>query len=126
MTPREKLQAAYELAFHPPAFNRCCRDLRERGAASHADWAEVIDMALSLHLALPQRGYASPAALHRLAHYQARSRGFGMPLCLVNLRRSLPLPGDPPTGTVPGHLVRDIGLPPFMRPRANGVGPRTP
>jgi hypothetical protein len=72
-------------------------------------------MAICLHLALPESGYASPGALHRLAFYQAQSRCFIMPRCLYNVRKRMNAPGDPPTGSVPGHLVRDIVLPEFSR-----------
>ncbi|HMP72507.1 MAG TPA: hypothetical protein PKE55_04515 [Kiritimatiellia bacterium] len=117
MTPREKIQAAYELAFFPPRIHTLWNQLKQGELKDREVWAELVDMAISLHLALPQRGYSSPGALHRLAFYQAQSRGFAMPLCLYNIRKRMMIPGEPPTGSVPPHLVRDIGLPEFCRER---------
>ncbi len=117
MTPREKIQAAYELAFFPPRVHTLWNQLKRGKLKDQALWSELVDMAIALHLALPQSGYASPGALHRLAFYQAQSRGFAMPRCLYRIRERMGVPGDPPSGTVPPHLVRDIGLPEFCRPR---------
>ncbi len=62
------------------------------------------------------REHAEERALNRLALYQAKSRAFGMVRFLRNLRKKM---GRPPlaAGVVPGHLVRDIGLPPLARSR---------
>ncbi len=57
-------------------------------------------------------GYASQRALQRLALYQAKSRAFGMPRFIRNIRKSLgcePLEAQ----TVPAAWVRDMGLPKF-------------
>ncbi len=115
MTPREKIQAAYELAFYPPRIHELWNALKRGELPHRALWLELVDMAISLHLALPESGYASPGALHRLAFYQAQSRCFIMPRCLYNVRKRMNAPGEPPTGSVPGHLVRDIVLPEFSR-----------
>lgn len=114
---REKIQAAYELAFFPPRIHQVWNAVKRGDLTDPERWAEVVDMAISLHLALPESGYASPAALHRLAHYQATSRAYAMPRCLYNLRKAMQVPGDPPSGSVPGALIRDVGLPVFCRHR---------
>lgn len=116
MTPREKIQAAYELAFFPPRVHALWNQLKRNELKDRELWSELVDMAIALHLALPQSGYASPGALHRLALYQAQSRGFAMPRCLYTIRKKMGIPGNPPSGAVPPHLVRDIGLPEFCRP----------
>ena len=116
MTAREKLQMGYELAFHPPALNALWGRLRANPSLGDPDLGEALDMAQLLQLCLPESGYASQSALTRLAMYQARSRAFGMPAFIRSVRKRV---GRPPlTATeVPGHLVRDIGLPDFVRPR---------
>ena len=114
MTPREQLQYAYELAFYPPRLHEVWNALQRGQVANSQEVGESLDTALALHQALPQEGYSSQRALERLALYQARARAFGTVRFLVNLRRRL---GRPPLSIteVPGHLVRDIGLPRFGR-----------
>ena len=112
MTPREKLQYSYELAFHPPRLNAAWQQIKKGEAED--DIKELLDTALLLHQALPETGFASQRALQRLALYQAKSRAFGMVAFLRNIRTKL---GCKELGqhVVPGNLVRDIGLPPFCR-----------
>ena len=117
MSPREKLQLVYEIAFFPPRLDEMSNGIR-RGDIKCKDAAELIDLALSLHQALPDDGYASQRALQRLARYQADSRMFGTVKVLRSLRRKLGRKGEFRVKTVPGHMVRDIGLPPFCRPAA--------
>lgn len=124
MTPREKIQLGYELAFHPPALNKLWGGLRHARTITDADTGEALDIAALLHLALPERGYASQKALGQLALYQAHSRAFGMPAFVRSVRQRL---GRPPLAAsqVPGHLVRDIALPVLGRgqpPEVNPVG----
>ncbi|TAN36758.1 MAG: hypothetical protein EPN23_08080 [Verrucomicrobia bacterium] len=119
MTERERLQAAYELAFFPPRLHTIWNRLQRGPLSDRDEWARVLDMAIALHLALPERGFSSPSALHRLAHYQAQSRAYGMPRGLYRLRTALGVAGTPPHGSVPAAWVRDIGLPEFRRPLAN-------
>lgn len=114
MTNREKLQCAYELAFHPPRLNRLWRQLQRGEIVDREQWGELLDTALRLQLALPEDGLASPRALQRLAGYQARSRAFGMVRFLKNLRQWLGR-GRLAETEVPPHLVRDIVLPPLAR-----------
>ena len=114
MTSREKLQSIYELAFYPPRLNEVRYQLKRGNAADLEALGEMLDTALLLHGALPSHGYASQRALNRLALYQAKSRAFNTVSFLRNLRRAL---GRPPLPLleVPGHWVRDIGLPPLSR-----------
>lgn len=114
MTAREKLQMCYELAFFPPRLNQFWARVRS-GALDHPEeTAGLIDTALLLHQALPESGYASQRALARLAQYQAQARAYGMVGFLRSIRRRLGR-SEPVSPVVPGHLVRDIGLPPFDR-----------
>jgi hypothetical protein len=112
MTAREKLTYCYELAFYPPRLHQAWRRIQTQPRAELGELGDLLDTALLLHQALPEDGYASQRALHRLALYQAKARAFGMVAFLDNLRRHL---GRPPLAArvVPGHMVRDIGLPPL-------------
>jgi len=110
MTSREKLQYSYELAFYPPRLNEVWRQVKENRVPDLDALGKMLDTALLLHGALPSRGYASQRALNRLALYQAKARAFGNVCFLRNIRRALGR-GPLPQTEVPGHLVRDIGLP---------------
>lgn len=114
MTEREKLQYCYELAFYPPRLIEAWDQIKRQAAPNSAELGELLDTALLLHQALPEQCGASQRALSRLALYQARARAFGMVRFIRGLRRRL---NRPPlaAGEVPGHLVRDIGLPPLAR-----------
>ncbi|MCA1809571.1 MAG: hypothetical protein ABR497_09735 [Kiritimatiellia bacterium] len=114
MTEREKLQLCYELAFFPPRLNEVAYRIRKGEVGEDGELGELLDTALLLHMALPEKGYSSQRALTRLANYQAMARAFGMVGFIRRLRRELarkPLTEH----EVPGRLVRDIGLPPFAR-----------
>jgi hypothetical protein len=119
MTPREKLQLSYELAFHPPRLNQIWGRLRGKSGTPtiERDVAEALDDACRLHLALPETGRCPQRALERLAVYQARSRAYGMPLFVKSVRRHLGRP-ELTEVTVQERLVRDIALPVFGRDRA--------
>jgi len=110
MNSREKLQYCYELAFYPPRLNEVWRQVKSRSVPNLDELGEMLDTALLLHQALPSEGYASQRALNRLALYQAKARAFRTVRFLQNIRRSLGR-GPLPQTEVPGHLVRDIGLP---------------
>jgi hypothetical protein len=122
MTPRERLQYCYELAFFPPRLNEVWHQVKRGEAANVEELGAMLDTALLLHQALPEEGYASQRALNRLALYQAKARAFGMVRFIRNVRRYLGRPPLPQTD-VPAALVRDIGLPPLARPRS-AVRPR--
>jgi len=114
MTEREKLQFAYELAFFPPRLNEVWSRIRKGTLTNREEVGELLDTALLLHQALPEKGYGSQRALARLAQYQAQARAFGMVQFLRSIRRKLGRDSTPDS-VMPGHLVRDIGLPPFDR-----------
>lgn len=115
MTEREKLQTCYELAFFPPRLNEAWDQIKRNNAPNITELGELLDTALLLHQALPEKGFSSQRALARLALYQARARAFGMVGFIRRLRQRL---NRPPLTVkeIPGHLVRDIGLPPLKRP----------
>ena len=118
MTPREKIQLAYELAFFPPRLNELWHDWRDgRIPLAQDAFCEALDDACRLSLALPESGYGAQRALERLAVYQARSRAYGLPRFVRAARSRLGLP-DLNETTVPGWLVRDIALPAFARRRS--------
>lgn len=116
MTEREKLQACYELAFFPPRLNEAWDRIKKNAVPDAEELGELLDTALLLHQALPEKGFPSQRALKRLALYQARARAFGMVGFISRLRERL---NRPPLAAreVPGYLVRDIGLPPLARRR---------
>ena len=114
MTPREKLQLSYEIAFFPPRLNELWARIRTGAIENTGETAELLDTALLLHQALPESGYPSQRALERLAQYQARARAFGMVRFLRSIRVKLGHT-KPISPVVPGNLVRNIGLPPFNR-----------
>lgn len=115
MTPRERLQLSYELALFPPRLNAFWHSIRDGNTDDVSDdFLEALDDAARLHLALPEKGYASLRALERLALYQARSRAYCMPSFIRAVRAHLGRQAIAET-IVPGHLVRDIALPPFRR-----------
>jgi len=124
MTPREKLECAYALAFHPPTLNALWGRLKRGQIRDRGVVGELLQTAYVLHLALPEGGYASHRALLRLATYQANARAFGMPRFLRNLLRHVRVP-PPPDTVVPGRLVRDIALPAFCHHPA-GAPPTLP
>lgn len=93
-------------------------DRQKRDEGCHEEVKPLLDKALMLHLALPEKGYASQRALQRIALYQAKSRAFGMVTFLENIRAVVGC-GAIGTNTVPGSYVRDIGLPVFSRSAKN-------
>ncbi len=110
MTPREKLEHAYYLAFYPPELNKVWHQIKTDSVGNPDELGILLDMALLLHQALPEKGFASQRALNRLALYQAKSRAFGMVRFLKNIRKKM---GRMPISAqvVPPHMVRDVGLP---------------
>src|ERR1041384_4542387 len=113
MTPREKLQAAYELAFHPPRLHEAWNQIKQNRCEDLDALGELLDMALLLHQALPEEGVASQTALRRLALYQARARQFGMVRFLRNILRKLGRTEQPTETVTPAWMVRDLALPPL-------------
>ena len=118
MMSRDTLQQAYELAFFPPAADRLWNGIRKDPHAASAEVRELVGLALLLHLALPERGYASQRALKRLANYQADARPFCTVTFLHNLRRVMGETEAMSATSVPGWMVRDVPLPVFGRSAA--------
>ncbi len=114
MTAREKLQTAYELAFHPVRLNEAWNEWERGGISDLAQLRELVDWALTLHQRLPEAPAASGRALRRLARYQANSRLYRLPSMLRRFRQRLGSSDDIPE-EVPAWMVRDIGLPVFGR-----------
>jgi DNA-binding transcriptional regulator PaaX len=110
---REKLQSAYEMAFFPPRLHEVWEKIKKEEVINREELVDLLEMALTLHRALPERGYSSMRALKRLAYYQAASRDFGTVTFLHNIYRFLTHKDPELPEEVPGEWVRDIGLPPF-------------
>ena len=116
MTPRQQLQMAYELAFHPARLNATWNEW-EKGAIDDLSLLrQVLDWALMLHQRLPEAPAVSSRALHRLARYQATSRLYRLPSMVRAFRTRLGDVREIPE-EVPAWMVRDIGLPLFGRER---------
>lgn len=116
MNPRERLQLAYELAFHPALLNDAWNRF-ERGTYPDMEaLREAADWAAALHQRLPEAPDVPVRALRRLANHQVTSRLFRMPTVACRFRHALgiqsPLPQE-----VPAWLVRDISIPPLRRER---------
>ncbi len=122
MTPREKLQLAYELAFHPARLNAVWNDWEEGKFADLDGLRLAVDWALMLHQRLPEAPAASGRALRRLAGYQARARLYRLPSMLRRFRERVGGTSAIPE-EVPAWMVRDMGLPVFGR-RGESTLPR--
>lgn len=114
MTPRAKLQMAYELAFHPVQLNATWNEWEKGMIADLTELRLLLDWALTLHQRLPEAPAVTARSLHRLARYQATSRLYRMPSMLRRFRERLGERGDIPE-EVPAWMVRDIALPVFGR-----------
>jgi hypothetical protein len=116
MTPRQQLQTAYELAFHPARLNAAWNEWEKGAIADVALLRQVLDWALTLHQRLPEAPAVSGRALRRLALYQATARLYRLPSMVRAFRARLGGTGAIPE-EVPAWMVRDIGLPIFGRER---------
>jgi hypothetical protein len=125
MSPRETLQAAYELAFHPARLNAAWNDWEHGIISDLAVLRQEVDWALVLHQRLPEAPAVTGRALRRLARYQATARLYRMPSMLRRLRERLGSTGEIPE-EVPAWMVRDIGLPVFGRVAAKLNVEKTP
>lgn len=121
MSPREKLERAYALAFDPPSLNTLWNRMKRHEVEDVDETAELVDMALMLHLALPDEGYSSQRALKRLAIYQARARSFGMARFLRNIRKTLGAKQPLEAEQAPAHMIRDVALPEFSHHRKKKI-----
>ena len=113
MTPREKLQLVYELAFYPPRLHKFWSDLRDKSCTDPDMVRDLLSKALSLHLALPEQGFQSQRALKRVANYQVSAKAFGTESFLKNIGKELGLDIIPDTNKIPPGMIRDIKLPEF-------------
>lgn len=117
MTPRERLQLAYEFAFCPWRLNGRWREWVASPETANEDELRALDDAARLHLPLPQARVSSQRALLRLARFQADSCETNMRTFIRNLR--LILKREAITeDEVPAGMVRDVTLPRFKRRRA--------
>lgn len=114
MTPRERLQLAYEFAFCPWRLNQRWRLWLSAPDQVDADELRALDDAARLHLLLPEARVSSPRALLRLARFQAESCETNMRTFITNVRMALKRPALVET-EVPSGLVRDVALPQFRR-----------
>jgi hypothetical protein len=89
MSPRDKLQFAFELAFHPPRLNAVWNDWEGGRISDVATLREAVDWALMLHQRLPEAPAVSLRALGRLARYQVRARAYRLPSRLRRFRAGL-------------------------------------
>ena len=114
MTPRERLQLAYELAFCPWRLNGKWRAWVADPASADPAELKALDDAARLHLQLPQQPVSSRRALYRLARFQAESCAYRMRSFIGNVRRVLNRP-ELTESEVPLGLVREVALPRFER-----------
>lgn len=114
MTPRERLQLAYEFAFCPWRLNGRWREWLAAPGQADADELRALDDAARLHLPLPEARVSSPRALLRLARFQAESCETNMRTFVRNVRMALKRP-EIVEAEVPVSLVRDVALPRFRR-----------
>ena len=117
MTPRERLQLVYELAFFPPRLHRFWNELRDAAEFDPNETRELLTDALSLHLALPERGFQSNRALKRVALYQAKSKAYGTESFIKNIARQLGMDVIPKANRIPPGMIRDLKLPEFSHAR---------
>ena len=116
MSPRQQLQMAYELAFHPARLNAAWNEWEKGTIADLAPLRQSLDWALTLHQRLPEAPAVSGRALRRLARYQVTARLYRLPSMVRAFRARLGGAGEIPE-EVPAWMVRDIGLPIFGRER---------
>ena len=114
MTPRQRLQTAYELAFHPARLNAAWNRWDSGAVADVAELGLLLDWALTLHQRLPEAPGASGRALRRLARFQAAARLYRLPTMLRRFRQCIGATGAIPE-EVPAWMVRDIGVPALAR-----------
>ena len=113
MNPRERLQLVYELAFYPPRLHRFWSDLKNQSDVNREETKTLLHDVLSLHLALPEKGFQSQRALKRVAGYQASAKAFGTESFIRNIARHLELDINPKTDKIPPGMIRDLRLPEF-------------
>jgi hypothetical protein len=115
MTPRERQQLAYEIAFTPFRLDGLWRFWRTDPSISDPDELRALDEAAMLHLPLPEGSAAVSNAVYRLALYQAGAAPYAMRTYITNVRCRL---GRPPIKEkeVPRELIADVALPDYHLP----------
>jgi len=114
MTTRNKLQIAYELAFYPPRLDQVWQKIKNEDVEDVDEIIELLEMAMTMHRVLPQKGYSSMRALKRVAYYQACSRAFGTVRFLHNVYTHITGGVEPNLpDEIPGAWIRDFALPDF-------------
>jgi hypothetical protein len=101
------------LAFYPPRLHHFWNGLKRQSDFNREEVADLLRAALSLHLALPEKGFQSQRALRRIANCQASAKAFGTETFIMNIGRQLGLNVVPKTHKIPSGMIRDIKLPEF-------------
>ena len=117
MHSRERLQLIYELAFYPPRLHHFWNELKKQSEFNREEIADLLRAALSLHLALPEKGFQSQRALRKIANCQASAKAFGTESFLKNIGKQLELDIEPKTDKIPPGMIRDLKLPEFSHGR---------
>jgi hypothetical protein len=115
MTPRERQQLAYEIAFTPFRLDGLWRSWRKDIGAVDPDELLALDEAAMLHLPLPEGAGATSNAVYRLALYQAGAAPYSMRRYISNVRRCLNRPQITAV-EVPVELLADVALPDYHLP----------
>ena len=118
MMSRDFLQYVYEIAFYPPAIHKLWKEIKE-GRKIKYDLEEVLKAALSLHLALPEKGFQSKRALKKVALCQASAKSFGTETFIRNIAKHLGIDISLDYNKIPGGMIRDFKLPEFSHHRVS-------
>ncbi len=113
ITPRERLQMVYDLAFFPPRLHEFWGEINSSESFDRMEIKQLLADALLLHLALPEKGFQSQRALKRVAGYQASAKAFGIETFIKNIAKRLGLDVTTTTNKIPAAMIRDIKLPEF-------------
>ncbi len=117
LTEREKLTFLYELAFFPPKLHEFWNDIKKGIIEDEKLIKDYLSKAYLLHRALPETGFSSHQALKRVAYYQASSKVFKQESFIKGIAKELKIKIDTNKNTIPGNMIRDIGLPEFRHKR---------
>lgn len=115
MTPRERQQLAYELAFLPERLNGMWRKWDEARPAVDPDELKALDEAAMLHLPLPEGNAFASNAVYRVALYQAGAAPYGMRTFIANVRKRLGRPALD-AREIPPSLLAEVALPGYHMP----------
>lgn len=115
MTPRERQQLAYELAFLPERLNGMWRKWDADPSVADSDELKALDEASMLHLPFPEGRVFESNSIYRIALYQAGAAPYGMRTFIDNVRSRL---GRPKLAVreIPAYLLADVALPGYHMP----------